>query len=102
LSKNVKIKIYKRVILHVVLYECETLFLTLRQEHGLKVFENRVLRKVVGPKRDEGTGGWRKLHDEKQWAGHIACIGEKRNACRILVGKPEGKRTPGRLGIGGR
>jgi hypothetical protein len=64
-SKNVKIKIYKRVILHVVLYGCETLFLTWRQEHRLKVFENRLLKKIVGPKRDEGTGSWRKLHDQE-------------------------------------
>jgi hypothetical protein len=74
------------------------------------VFENRVLRRIFGPKRDEVTGGWRKLHNEElhnlysspsiirimksrrmRWAGHVARMGEKRNACRILVGKPEGR-----------
>jgi hypothetical protein len=48
----------------VVLYGCETLFLTLREEHRLRVFENRALRRIFGPKRDEVTGGWRKLHNE--------------------------------------
>jgi hypothetical protein len=75
------------------------------------VFVNRVLRKLFGPKRGEGTGGWRKLNNEglgdlysspsiiriiksrrMRWAGYIARIGEKRNAYRLLVGKPEGKR----------
>jgi hypothetical protein len=75
------------------------------------VFENRVLRRIFGPKRDEVTGGWRKLHNEElhnlhsspsiirliksrrlRWAGHVARMGKKRNAYRILVGKPEGKR----------
>jgi hypothetical protein len=62
LSKNVKIRIYKTIILPVVLYGCETWSLTLREEHRLRVFENRVLRKIFGPKRDEVTGEWRKLH----------------------------------------
>jgi hypothetical protein len=57
----VKIKIYKTIILPVVLYGCETWSLTFREEHRLRVFENRVLRSVFGPKRDEVTGGWRKL-----------------------------------------
>jgi hypothetical protein len=80
------------------------------------VFENRALRGIFGPKRDEVIGGWKKLPNEElhnlycwpsiirmiwsrrmRWAGHVACMGEKRNACRILVGKPEGKRPPGRL-----
>jgi hypothetical protein len=56
LSKNLKIRIYKTIILPVVLYGCETWPLTLREEHRLRVFENRVLRKVFGPKRDEVTG----------------------------------------------
>jgi hypothetical protein len=79
------------------------------------VFENRVLRRIFGPKRDEETGGWRELHNEElhklysspriirmiksrrvRWAGHVAQMGEKRNAYRILVGKPEGKRPLGR------
>jgi hypothetical protein len=62
LSRNVKIKIYKTIILPVVLYVCETLSLTLREEHKLRVFENRVLRRIFEPKRDEVTGGWRKPH----------------------------------------
>jgi hypothetical protein len=74
------------------------------------VLENRVLRRIFGPKRDEATGGWRKLHNEKfnnfysspsvikviklkriRWTGHVARIGEKKNAYRILLGTPEGK-----------
>ena len=65
LSKNLKIKIYRTIILPVVLYGCETWSLTLREEHRLRVFENRVLRKVYGPRRDEVTGEWRKLHNEQ-------------------------------------
>jgi hypothetical protein len=65
LSKNTKIKIYRTIILPVVLYGCETWSLTLREEHRLKVFENRVLRRIFGPKRDEVTGVWRRLHNEK-------------------------------------
>jgi hypothetical protein len=65
LFRNVKIKIYKTIILPVVLYGCETLSLTLREEHILRVFENRMLRRIFGPKRDEVTGGWRKLHNEE-------------------------------------
>jgi hypothetical protein len=64
-SKNLKIRIYKAIILPVVLYGCETWSLTLRKEHRLRVFENRVLRKIFGPKRDEVTGEWRKLHNEE-------------------------------------
>jgi hypothetical protein len=63
LSKNVKIRIYKTKILPVVLYGCETWSLTLREEHRLRVFENRVLRRIFGPKRDEVIGGWRTLHN---------------------------------------
>jgi hypothetical protein len=85
----------------------------LREEHRLRVFENRVLRRIFGPKRDEVTGEWRKLHNKElcnlysspniiriiklmRWAGHVARMGEKKNAYRLLVGKPEGKRPPGR------
>jgi hypothetical protein len=87
LSKNLKIRIYKTIILPVVLYGCETLSLTLREEYRLRVFENRVLRRIFGPKRDEVTGEWRKLHNDlysspsinriiksrrMRWAGHVA------------------------------
>ena len=65
LSKNLKIKIYRTIILPVVLYGCETWSLTLREEHRLRVFENRVLRGIFGPKRDGVTGEWRKLHNEE-------------------------------------
>ena len=65
LSKNLKIKINRTIILPVVLYGCETWSLTLREEHRLRVCENRVLRRVFGPKRDEVTGEWRKLHNEE-------------------------------------
>jgi hypothetical protein len=61
----VKNKIYKTIILPVVLYGCETLSLTLREEHRLRVFENRVRMRIFGPKRDEVTGGYRKLHNEE-------------------------------------
>jgi hypothetical protein len=64
-QKNLEIRIYKTIILPLVLYECETLSLTLREEHILRVFENRVLRRIFGPKRDEVTGEWRKLHNEE-------------------------------------
>jgi hypothetical protein len=64
LSRNVKIRIYKTIILAVVLYGCETWSLTLREEHRLRVFEKRVLR-IFGPKRDGVTGGWRQLHNEE-------------------------------------
>jgi len=91
LSKKLKIKIYRTIILPVVLYGCETWSLTLKEERRLRVFENRVLRKVFGPKRDEVTGEWKKLHNEElsdlyslpnivrvvkprrmRWAGHVA------------------------------
>ncbi|KAJ4436531.1 hypothetical protein ANN_16562 [Periplaneta americana] len=115
LSKNLKVRIYKTVILPVLLYGCETWTLTLREEHRLRVFENKVLRKVFGAKRDEVTGEWRKLHNTElhalysspdiirniksrrlSWAGHVARVGESRNAYRVLVGRPEGKRPLGR------
>jgi hypothetical protein len=107
-------KIYKTIILPVVLTGCENWSLTLREEHRLRVFENRVLRRIFGPKRDDVTGDWRKLHNEElhnlysspniirmmksrrmRWAGHVSRMGEKRNAYRMLVGKPEGKRLLG-------
>jgi hypothetical protein len=64
LSKNLNIKIYRNIILPVVLYGCETWLLTLSEEHRLRVFESGVLRRIFGPKRDEVTGEWRKLHEE--------------------------------------
>jgi hypothetical protein len=65
LSRNVNIRIYRNIILPVVLYGCETWSPTLREEYRLRVLENRVLRRIFGPKRDEVTGGWRKLHNEE-------------------------------------
>jgi hypothetical protein len=65
LSRNVKVKIYKTIILPVVLYGCEIWSLTLREEHRLRVFENRVLRIIFGPKGDDVMGEWRKLHSEE-------------------------------------
>jgi hypothetical protein len=115
LPKNLKIRIYKTIILPVVLYGCEIWSLTLREEHKMGVFENKVLRRIFGPKTDEVIGEWRKLHNEElhdlhsspsiirimklrrmRWAGHVAGIGENRNAYRLLVGKPEGRRPLGR------
>jgi hypothetical protein len=103
------------IILPVFLYRCETWSLTLREEHRLRVFENRVFRRIFGPKRDEVTGGWRKLHNEElyglytspsiisvikarrmRWAGHVARIGEVRGAYNISVGRPEKRRPLGR------
>jgi hypothetical protein len=114
LPKNLKIIKYKTVILPVVLYGCETWSLTFSEEHRLRVFENRMLRKIFGPKRVEVTGEWRKLHNEElrdlysspsiiriikcrrmRWAGHVARMGENRNEYRLLEGKPEGKRPLG-------
>jgi len=114
LSKMLKIKIYRTIILPVVLYGCETWSLTLMEEGRLRVFENRVLRRVFGPKRDEVTGDWRKLHNEElsdrfslpnivrvvksrrmRWAGHVARMVEEREVHRVLVRKPEGKRPLG-------
>jgi hypothetical protein len=110
-----KIKIYKTTILPVVLYGCETWSLTLREEHRLRVFENRVLRRIFGPKRDEVIGGWRKLHNEDlhglysspsiirvikakriRWVGLVARMGQVRGAYNILGGRPEGRRPLGR------
>jgi hypothetical protein len=97
------------------LYGCETWSLTLREEHRLRVFENTVLRRIFGPKRDEVTGEWRKLHNEElrnlypspdiirqvksrrmRWAGHVARMGEERKVYKVLVERPKGKRPLGR------
>jgi len=115
LSKNLKIKIYRTIILPVVLYGCETWSLTLREERRLRVFENSVLRRIFGPKSDEGTGEWSKLHNEElnnlypspsivrviqsrrmRWAEHVARMGEGRGVYTFLVGKPEVRRPLGR------
>ena len=65
LSKNLKIKIHRNIILPVVLYGCEAWSLKLRQERKLRVFENMVLRRIFGSRRDEVTGEWRRLHNEE-------------------------------------
>jgi len=65
LSKNLKIKIYRTIILIVVLYGCETWSLTQREERKLRVFKNMVLRRIFGSRRDEVTGEWRRLHNEE-------------------------------------
>jgi hypothetical protein len=110
LSRNIKVKVYKTIILPVVLYGCETWSLTLREELRQRVFENRVLRRIFGPKTDEVTGEWRELHSGElhnlyssldvigqiksrrmKWAGHAARMGEGRNVYRVLVGYSGGK-----------
>jgi PAS domain-containing protein len=107
-----KLRIYKTIRLPVALYGCETWSLVLREEHRLRVFGNRVLRRIYGLKRDEMTGKWRKLHIEElhdlyaspsiiriiksrrmRWAGHVALTGEKRNVCRLLIDELEGKES---------
>ena len=65
LHKNIMIKIHRTIILPVVLYGCETWFLTMREERRLRVFKNRMLRRIFRPRRDETTGKWRKLHNEE-------------------------------------
>jgi hypothetical protein len=96
MSKNLKIRIYKTIILPVVLYGCETWSLALRQEHRLGVFENKVLRRIFGLKGDKVTGERRKLHNEEchdlcsspsvfriikarrmRWLGHVARMGRR-------------------------
>ena len=105
LSKNLKIKIYKTIILPVVLYGCETWSLTLREEYKLRVFENRILRRIFETESDE-NGEWRMLHNEERrslcrspnivkvvkyrrlkWAGHISRMEQVRNSLKILTGK---------------
>ena len=97
-----------------MLYGCETWSLTLRDKCRLRVFENRILRRIFGPKGDE-NGEWRRLHNEElhslygspnivsviksrrlRWAGHVARMDEGRSAFKILTGKPTGKRPLGR------
>ena len=115
LSNNLKIKIHRTIILPVVLCGCETWSLTLREEHRLMVFENKVMGKIFGPVRNEITEEWRKLRNEElnvlyssliivraiksrrmRWAGHVARMGEKRGVNRVLVGNHGGQRPLGR------
>jgi len=117
LTRNLKIKVYRTIILTVVLYGCETWSLILRKERRLRVCDSRALRRILWPKWDDETGEWRKLvvHKEKlndlyyshnifrviksrrmRWAGYVACMGERRVLYRVLVGKPEEKRPLGR------
>jgi len=113
--KNLKIKIYRTIILPVVFYGYETWSLTLREGRKPRVFEIMVLRRIFGPRRDEVTGEWRRLHNEElnylcsssnivrviksrrmRWAGQVTRMGEERQVYRILMGKTEGKRPQGR------
>ena len=115
LYKNIKIKIYRTIILPLVLYGCETWSLTLGEERRLREFKNRVLR-ICEHKRDGVTGEWKRLHNEElndlypspnvvrvikprrmRWTGHAACTGNRRGAYRVLMGNPEGKRRLERL-----
>jgi hypothetical protein len=115
----VKFKMFK--IPPVVLYGCETWSVTLRAKHRLRVFENRVLRRIFGPKRDEVTGEWRKVHSEEllnlysspviirevmsrrmRWAGHVTHMGEAGKVHKVLVGKPEGRGHLEDQGVGGK
>jgi hypothetical protein len=102
---------YNSIILLVVLHGCETWFLALREKHKLRMFVKRVLRRIFGLKSDQEEGEWRTQHKEElhyfypsprliriiklnkmKWEGHVARMGEKREAYKLLVGKPEGKR----------
>ena len=112
ISKNLKIKVYRTIILPVVLYGCKTWSLTLRDEMKLRVFENMVLRRIFGPRRDEVTGEWRRLLNEElndlysspnivrviksrrmRWAGHMARVGEERGCIGSWWGNRREKTT---------
>jgi len=111
LRKNIKFKVYRTIKLPVVCYGCEIVSLTLREERRLRVFESWLLRRIFGPKRDIVTAEWKQLRNEEitdlysspnitrviksrrmKWAGHVADMGERRVAYRLLEGKPVGKR----------
>jgi hypothetical protein len=102
LSRNVKVKIHKTIILPVVLNGCETWSLTLWEEHRLRLFENRVLRRIFGPRRDEVKGEWRKLHNGElhnlysspdtirqiksrrmRWVWQVECMEEERKVYKF-------------------
>ena len=114
ISKNLNIKIYKTIILPVVLYDCEIWFFTLKEECRVRLLGKTILRRIFGSKRDE-NGRWRRLHNEElnslyrspnvmrvikfrrlRWTGHSARMKEDRIAFEILTDKPTGKRSPGR------
>jgi len=120
LSKNLKVKVYRTIILPVVLYGCETWSLTLREERKLKVFENMVLRRIFGPRKDEVTGKWRRLHNEEinglysspnivrvitsrrmRWAGHVVRMGEERGVLGSWWGNRMERDHWGDLGVDG-
>jgi hypothetical protein len=112
---------YKTIILPVVLYGYETWSLTLREEHRLRVFENRILRRIFRQMRDKVAGEWRELHNEEfhilysspniikqiksrrvKWVRHVARMGEDRNVYKVLMRKPEGKNHLEDQGVDGR
>jgi len=120
LSKKLKIKIYRTIILQVVLYGCEAWSLTLREERKLRMFENMVLRRIFGPRRDEVTGEWRRLQNEElndlysspnivrviklrrmRWAGHVARMREERGRMESWWGNRMEKDNWGDLGVDG-
>ena len=113
LSKNIKVKIYRTIILPFVLYGCETWSPTVSEGHRLRVFRNRVIRKIFGRMRDKVMGEWGRRHNETlydlyspniwviksrrlRWVGHVAHMGKRGGAYRFLVGRPEGRRPLGR------
>jgi hypothetical protein len=123
LSKNLKIKMYRTIILLAVLYGCETWSAMLREERSLRMFEKRVMRRITGRKREEVVGDWRRLHNDElpnlyaspniiraiklrrmRWVGHVAYMGEMRNAynrhtweaiLEWILGKYGGRVCPG-------
>ena len=120
LSKTLKIKIYRTIIFPVVLYGCETWSLTLREERKLRVFENMVLRKIFGRRRDEEVAKWRRMHNEElnnlyssrnivwvmksrrmRWAGHVVCMGEDRGRIGSWWGNRRERNHWGDLGLDG-